>query len=39
MNFLHAGKRQSFCKLVLSFLMEVTRRVQTTQNRKIEIFK
>ena len=33
--FLHADKRQSFYKLVLSFLVEVTRHVQ---NRKLVIF-
>ena len=34
----HADKCQSFYKLVLSFLMEVTRHVQNTQNRKLVIF-
>ena len=29
-DFWHADKRQSFYKLVLSFLMEVARRVQNT---------
>ena len=37
-HFWHADKRQSFYKLVLSFLMEVTRHVQNTQNRKLVIF-
>ena len=37
-HFWHADKRQSFCKLVLSFLMEVTRIVQNTQNGKLVIF-
>ena len=37
-HFWHADKRQSFYKLVLSFLMEMTRHVQNTQNRKLEIF-
>ena len=36
--FLHADKHQSFHKLALSFLMEVTRQVQSTQNRKLVIF-
>ena len=31
-HFLHADKHQSFCKLTLSFLMEVARHVQSTQN-------
>ena len=34
-HFWHADKRQSFYKLVLSFLMEVARYVQNTQNRKL----
>ena len=34
-HFLHANKHQSFYKLVLSFLMEVARHVQSTQNRKL----
>ena len=33
-HFWHADKRQNFYKLVLSFLMEVARHVQNTQNRK-----
>ena len=33
-QFWHADKRQSFYKLVLSFLMGVARHVQNTQNRK-----
>ena len=37
-NFLHADKHQSFYKLPLSFLMEVARRVQSTQNWKMVIF-
>ena len=37
-QFWHADKRQSFYKLVLSFLMEVARHVQNTQNRKLVIF-
>ena len=37
-HFWHADKRQSFYKLVLSFLMEVARHVQNTQNRKLVIF-
>ena len=37
-HFWHADKRQSFCKLVLSFLIEVVRHVQNTQNRKLVIF-
>ena len=36
-NFLHADE-QSFYKLGLLFLMEVTRSVQSTQNRKLVIF-
>ena len=36
--FWHVDKRQSFYKLVLSFLMEVARHVQNTQNRKLVIF-
>ena len=36
--FWHADKRQSFYKLVLSFLMKVARHVQNTQNRKLVIF-
>ena len=37
-HFWHADNRQSFYKLVLSFLMEVARDVQNTQNRKLLIF-
>ena len=37
-HFWHADQRQSFYKLVLSFLMEVARHVQNTQNRKLVIF-
>ena len=37
-HFWHADKRQSFYKLVLSFLMELARHVQNTQNRKLVIF-
>ena len=37
-HFWHGDKRQSFYKLVLSFLMEVARHVQNTQNRKLVIF-
>ena len=37
-HFLHADKHQSFYKLGLSFLMEVTRHVKSTQNRKLVIF-
>ena len=37
-HFLHANKHQSFYKLALSFLMEVARHVQSTQNRKLVIF-
>ena len=33
-----AVKRQSFYKLVLSFLVEVARHIQNTQNRKLIIF-
>ena len=36
--FLHANKHQSNYKFPLPFLMEVTRRVQSTQNRKLLIF-
>ena len=36
--FIHADKRQSFHKLVLSFLMERARHVQNTQNRQLVIF-
>ena len=34
-HFLHADKHQSFYKLVLSFLVEVARHIQSTQNRKL----
>ena len=34
-HFWHADKGQSFFKLVLSFLMEVARHAQNTQNRKL----
>ena len=37
-HFWHADNRQSFYKLVLSFLMEVARHVQNTQNRKLVVF-
>ena len=37
-HFRHADKGQSFYKLILSFLMEVARHVQNTQNRKLVIF-
>ena len=37
-HFWHADKRQSFYKLVSSFLIEVARHVQNTQNRKLLIF-
>ena len=37
-NFLHADKHQSFYKLALSFLAEVTRHNQSTQNRKLVMF-
>ena len=37
-DFWHNIKRQSFYKLVLSFLLEVPRHVQNTQNRKLVIF-
>ena len=36
-SFLHAGKHQSFCKLVLSFLMEVARDVQITQSTSLVV--
>ena len=36
--FLHADKHQSFYKLALSFLMEVARHAQSTQNRNLVIF-
>ena len=37
-DFLHADKHHSFCKLALSFLKETARHVQSTQNRKLVIF-
>ena len=37
-NFLQADKHQSFCKLALSFLAEVARHNQKTQNRKLVMF-
>ena len=37
-HFWHADKRESFYKLVFSFLMEVARYVQNTQNRNVVIF-
>ena len=37
-HFWHADKSQSFYKLVLSFLMELSRHVQNTQNRKLVMF-
>ena len=37
-NFLHADKHQNFYKLALSFLMEVARHVQSTQNKKLAKF-
>ena len=37
-HFWHADNRQSFYKLVLSFLMEVARHVQNTENRKLVVF-
>ena len=37
-HFLHADEHQSFYKLGLLFLMEVTRYVQSTQNRELGIF-
>ena len=38
-HFLHAGKHQSFYKLVLLLLIEAARHVQITQNRKLVIFQ
>ena len=35
---MHGDKHQIFYKLALSFLMEVARHVQSTQNRKLVIF-
>ena len=37
-HFWNAGKRQSFYKLILSFLMEAARHVQNSQNRKLVLF-
>ena len=37
-DFLRADKHQSFYKLALSFLMELTRHVKSTQNRKSVMF-
>ena len=37
-HFLHADKHLSFYKLVLSFLVEVARHVQSNRNRKLVIF-
>ena len=37
-HFWHAEKIQSFYKLVLSFLMEVVKHVQNTQNKKLVVF-
>ena len=37
-NFWHVDKRQSFYKLVLSFLIEVAIHVQNNRNRKLVIF-
>ena len=37
-DFWYADKRQSFYKLVLSFLIEVAIQVQNNQNRKLVIF-
>ena len=36
--FLHGVKHQSFYKLGLMFLMELTKYVQSTKNRKLVIF-
>ena len=36
--FLHADEHNSFYRLALSFLMEVTRQTQSTQNRRLVIF-
>ena len=35
---LHADKHQGFYKVALLFLMEVTRHVQSNQNKKLVIF-
>ena len=37
-DFLHGDKHQSFNKLALSFLMEVAKLVQSTQNKNSVIF-
>ena len=37
-HFLYVDNHQSFKKLALSFLIEVARHVQSTQNRKLVIF-
>ena len=37
-HFLHADKHQNFYKLALSFLMEVARHVESTENRKLVKF-
>ena len=37
-HFLYADKHQSFCKLALSFLMEMARHVQSSQKGKLVIF-
>ena len=37
-HFLHADQHHSFYKLMLSFLMEVVRLAQSTQNVKLVIF-
>ena len=37
-SFFHVDKDQSFCKLALWFLMEMIRRVQSAENRKLVIF-
>ena len=37
-HFLYADKHQNFYKLALSFSTEVTRHVQSTQNRSLVIF-
>ena len=38
LHFLHTDKHQNFFMLGLSFLMEVTRNVQSTQNKMMVIF-
>ena len=37
-HFLHSDKHLCFYKLALSFLMEVTRHVQSTGNKKLVLF-